>query len=71
MKEAPRLSFTGSKFDDGKIRVDVFEDPDVAAWNYHLMRSIGGPRRIVLGKGLPGDDRDAIVRKVEELLRAA
>ena len=70
MEEA-RLSFTGAKFDGGKIRVDVFEDHDVAAWNYSLMRSIGGPRRIVLGKGLPSDDRDAVIQKVEALLRAS
>jgi hypothetical protein len=65
------ISFTAAKFDDGKIRVDVFEDHDIAAMNYHLMRSIGGPRRIILGRGMPGDTREEIAGKVARLIAKA
>jgi hypothetical protein len=39
--------------------------------NYHLMRSIGGPRRIILGRGMPGDTREEIAGKVARLIAKA
>lgn len=62
------VHFTGARFDDGRVRVDLFEDRDAAAMNYHVMRTIGGPRRIVLGAGRTGDDAETVERKVRNLL---
>jgi len=65
-----KLFFTGAKFLDGRIRVDIFHTEPEADANYELLRGLGDPKaRTVRGSGEEGDDEAGLRSRVEEYLR--
>jgi len=62
------LFFVGAKSAAGRVRVEVFEDAAVAAVHYQTLRLTGFTGRTLLGRGLPGDDRTAVVAKATRFL---
>lgn len=63
--------FVGRKFSNGKIVVETFENPEIAALSFALAKTTGSNHRLVIGKAIPGLDKTAILARVSAILTDA